>query len=111
MLDKMLSKGGKILQKEKGITLIALVVTIVILLILSTMTISLLTGENEKLEKAKEAELDDTEQEKVVKSVFCWNVRNIDLVKLETQVNKLGINTIYVQLPSDFETSIQIKKL
>lgn len=111
MLDKMLSKGGKILQKEKGITLIALVVTIVILLILSTMTISLLTGENEKLEKAKEAELDDTEQEKVVKSVFCWNVRNIDLVKLETQVNKLGINTIYVQLPSYFETSIQIKKL
>ena len=33
-------------QKEKGITLIALVVTIIVLLILAGILISMLTGEN-----------------------------------------------------------------
>ena len=41
--------------KEKGITLIALVVTIIILLILVGVTISQLSGENGLISKAKEA--------------------------------------------------------
>ena len=41
--------------KEKGITLIALVVTIIILLILVGVTISQITGENGLIRKAKEA--------------------------------------------------------
>ena len=35
-----------IMKKEKGITLIALVITIVILLILSVVSIAILTGKN-----------------------------------------------------------------
>ena len=42
-------------KKEKGITLIALVITIIILLILAGVTISTLTGNNGLIEKAKES--------------------------------------------------------
>jgi len=42
-------------KKEKGITLIALVITIIILLILAAITIALLTGENGILTKAIKA--------------------------------------------------------
>ena len=41
------------IYKEKGITLIALVITIIILLILAGVTISLLTGNNGILTQAK----------------------------------------------------------
>ena len=43
--------------KEKGITLIALIVTIVVLLILAGVSISLVTGENGLIEKAKEGKV------------------------------------------------------
>ena len=42
-------------NKEKGITLIALVVTIIVLLILAGVTISMLTGDNGILKRANEA--------------------------------------------------------
>ena len=42
-------------QRKNGITLIALVVTIVVLLILAGVTIAMLTGENGIIERAKEA--------------------------------------------------------
>lgn len=51
-------------MKEKGITLIALVVTIVVLLILAGVSISMLTGENGIITQAQEAK-DDTEQARV----------------------------------------------
>ena len=43
-------------QKNKGITLIALVVTIIILLILAGITIATLTGENGLFARAKQAQ-------------------------------------------------------
>ena len=43
------------LRKEKGITLIALVITIIVLLILAGITIATLTGENGILKKASKA--------------------------------------------------------
>ena len=43
------------LRKDKGITLIALVITIIVLLILAGVTISMLSGENGILTKAAEA--------------------------------------------------------
>ena len=43
------------LKNESGITLIALVVTIILLLILAGVTISMLTGENGILNRAREA--------------------------------------------------------
>ena len=41
--------------KEKGITLIALVITIIVLIILTGVSIALLLGENGLILKAKEA--------------------------------------------------------
>ena len=42
-------------MQEKGITLIALVVTIIVLLILAGISISMLTGQNGILNRASEA--------------------------------------------------------
>ena len=51
-------------KREKGITLIALVVTIVVLLILAGVSISMLTGENGIIKQSENAK-DATEQAKV----------------------------------------------
>ena len=55
---------SKILQREKGITLIALVVTMIVLLILAGVTIAILTGDNGILSKAQESK-NKTEQANV----------------------------------------------
>ena len=44
------------LKKTNGITLIALIVTIIVLLILASVSISMLTGDNGILVQAKKAE-------------------------------------------------------
>ena len=44
------------MREQKGITLIALVVTIIVLLILAGVSIAMLTGDNGLLTKAEEAE-------------------------------------------------------
>lgn len=46
-------------QKQRGITLIALVVTIVVLLILAAVSISMLGGENGIITQANEAKLEN----------------------------------------------------
>lgn len=46
------------MKSQKGITLIALVITIIVLLILAGVTIAMLTGENGILTKAKTADTD-----------------------------------------------------
>ena len=51
----MTKKEKKINQKNKGITLIALVITVIVLLMLSGVTIATLTGENGILTRASEA--------------------------------------------------------
>ena len=48
------------MKSQKGITLIALVITIIVLLILAGVTIAMLTGENGILNKATGA-VSDTE--------------------------------------------------
>ena len=47
------------MRKDNGITLIALVVTIVVLLILATVSISMLTGENGVITQAARAKLEN----------------------------------------------------
>ena len=49
------NKSIKMLRKEKGITLIALVITIIVLLILSGISIAMLTGQNGILNRAEKA--------------------------------------------------------
>ena len=53
---KMKTKNKRNYLKETGITLIALVVTIVVLLILAGVSINALFGDNGIIEKAKEAQ-------------------------------------------------------
>ena len=58
-----MKKNKKILKrKEKGITLIALVITIIVLLILAGVSIAMLTGENGIITQAQNA------KEKTVKA-------------------------------------------
>lgn len=52
----------KKINKEKGITLIALVITIIVLLILATVSIAMLTGKNGILGKAEKATEEHTEK-------------------------------------------------
>ncbi len=62
----------KLNRKEKGITLIALVVTIVVLLILAGISVSMLTGEDgliKQSQKAKEETEKAEEKEKIGESV------------------------------------------
>lgn len=58
----------KYLKNEKGITLVALVVTIIVLLILAGVTITTLTGENGILAKGSSAKL-NTEQASILEQL------------------------------------------
>ena len=58
------------IRKEKGITLIALVVTIIVLLILAGISIRLAVGNNGIIEKAKEATVMYNEAEQNEESVL-----------------------------------------
>ena len=66
------------LKKNKGITLIALVVTIIVLLILAGISISMLMGQNGILNRAAEAK---------EKTVLSNNNEKHDLVKMEELIN------------------------
>ena len=66
-------------KENKGITLIALVITIVVLLILAGVTISTLTGDNGLLKKANEAKTASEESE---------IEEEIQLLKLEYEIAK-----------------------
>ena len=46
----------KMFESQKGITLIALIVTIIILLILAGISISMLTGENGLIKNARKSQ-------------------------------------------------------
>ena len=63
------------LKKQKGITLIALVVTIVVLLILAGVTISLLLDENGIIAKSKDARI-GTRASQVEDEVGMWKQHN-----------------------------------
>ena len=70
-------------EEEKGITLIALVITIVVLLILAGVSISMLTGNNGILtqaQKSKQATEEAAQKEKE------------DLIKLEMLANNSNVN-------------------
>lgn len=62
----------KILNQKKGITLIALVITIIVLLILAGISISMLSGENGILQKATEAKTksDETQIKERIKLAY-----------------------------------------
>ena len=82
-------------KKDKGITLIALVVTIIVLLILAGISISMLTGQNGILNRATEAKEknEDAQTEEIVKVAVMSSLGTdglIDLDKLETEIESQG---------------------
>ena len=109
----------KILKRENGITLIALVITIIVLIILAGISISLILGDNGIVEKAKQAK-EQTEQAKLneekglneavkyVENMESENGENLDLtpttknlkvgeyIKYDTGVNSVGENGVII---------------
>ena len=68
------------MKNQKGITLIALVITIIVLLILAGVTIAMLTGENGILNKATTAvnNTTDAELKEAVRLAVATNITNND---------------------------------
>ena len=99
-------------QENKGITLVALVVTIIVLLILAGTTNTMLMGENGIITKAVEAKrkteeaiekemsqienLDKYFSKNKISSLFSWDINAIDnYSELKNVTDYLKINTIY----------------
>lgn len=81
-----MDRSMKGIRNEKGITLVALVITIIILLILAGITIGLVTGKNGILMQATRA----TEETKIAqeKEGLLLSITNYQIDKKEE--NKLG---------------------
>lgn len=75
----------KQLENEKGITLIALIITIIVLIILSTVAINLSFGKNGIIDRAKQA------KEETLKAQA---LEELKLKVLETQTEKAGKATL-----------------
>ena len=80
MINKNLS-GGKKIRRQNGITLIALVVTIMVLIILATVSINAVLGQNGIIGKAKQA------KESYEKSVKAEDTAMQELANEMTQYN------------------------
>ena len=104
----MNENNRRLKRKEKGITLIALVITIIVLLILAGVSIAMLTGENGILSQAQRAK---TETENAAKQ------EEEDLAKLEAIINGQEVPIIQVddenpgQLEQENDTTFVINSI
>lgn len=72
-------------KKEKnGITLVALVITIVVMLIIAAITISMVAGSNGVLEKAKQSQYDTQEKEALEPLIQYISSKNIDYMSKQS---------------------------
>ena len=111
MLRNVKEKGRK--KQEKGITLIALIITIIVLLILSGISIAMLTGDNGILNKAAEAKVQTeiaTLIERVRLDIFekqmigSGEISNLDLQKI--------LDTYFLGVPSELpETATELEAI
>ena len=95
------------MRKQKGITLIALVVTVIVLIILAGVSINLVLGENGIVNKAKKAkenmELAQTEEEKELNELYA----QLEAENTEKKTNKAnapklltGMTPIKFEMPT-----------
>ena len=70
---------------EKGITLVALIVTIIVLLILASVSIAMLTGENSILNQAKKAKEETNQGEEIEK---------IKIAVMGSSIDENGFNSV-----------------
>ncbi len=89
----------KTLKNARGITLIALVITIIVLLILAGVTIATLTGNNGILTRAQEAKTKTTEAEDIEKIRLAMSEAQIG----ENGYQELNQNSLQEALASEFE--------
>ena len=87
-IGKTKEKGEKIMKNTKGITLIALVITIIVLLILAGVSIAMLTGENGILTQASNAkqateESAENEKRQILQSEASTHLENYDYTDAE----------------------------
>ena len=102
-----LENKSKILQRERGITLIALVVTIIVLLILAGVSIATLTGENGILTRAQDAKnkTEESALEEKIKLLATESIINQytgeseekTSQELQDELNEQGENVLVVQ--------------
>lgn len=67
-------------ENQRGVTLIALVVTIIVLLILAGVSIAMLTGDNGILTNAKKAQLANTEAEAIERMNVAYNTAKTEVM-------------------------------
>ena len=88
-------------NKQKGITLIALVVTIVVLIILASVSINMLVGENGIISMAQKArentELAQIEEEKSLNTLHDILQTGGEIVVIDKTVEEMKTERIYVQ--------------
>ena len=89
------------MKNQKGITLIALVITIIVLLILAGVTIAMLTGENGILTKAK-TENTDTKNAEAAERI------NMELQAFKTDI--LANGSIQDDTARKAETNLNLEK-
>lgn len=82
------------MKKEQGITLIALIITIIILLILAAIAVKMLIGENGILQNAGKAQ--EKYQEQTIKEELAVKIINlqIEIATNETEKRQANINDI-----------------
>ncbi len=96
----------KITRKNNGITLIALVITIIVLLILAGVTIATLTGENGILTRASDA-AEQTEKANVIEQAKT-DILGIQAEKKDGNITKGELKTVldtyFKTVPDDYTT-------
>ena len=114
MMSKEKSKR-KMCMENRGITLIALVITIIVLLILAGITIAALSGDNGILTRAKEAkektQQSQKEEEKTLSNMenILNNVTNFNNINIEDTNPAGAIPTNVTILENDANNGIVIK--
>ena len=114
MMSKEKSKR-KMYMENRGITLIALVITIIVLLILAGITIAALSGDNGILTRAKEAkektQQSQKEEEKTLSNMenILNNVTNFNNINIEDTNPAGAIPTNVTILENDANNGIVIK--
>ncbi len=89
-------------QKNKGITLIALVITIIVLLILAGVTIATLTGDNGILTRATEAKEN---------TVVAQEKEQVEIAYESATINKLGETITERELQNELDKNIPDKTI
>ncbi len=99
--NNTISKKG---SAESGITLIALIITIIILLILATVSIAVLTGDNGIIAQANQARIDTKVGEEKEQIALAYNAAVTDKYAKGTYRSSEGITA------SDLTTQLETQK-